>query len=264
MITPEHMLTALRAGACAVQLCTTFEYNKINYYNTLCWQLQSRIESRGLRSFSNFVTRLREEGVASIHNMPFMYLERFWSEETQRRIRIDIRRSERMDVLVMSGKTVAEEWSEDLTARLSKNLGLLLLLPNTGGPVYAAIQRSWGIFEGPELEARKHRVLEARQSVESVRRATASERKKNIREGEKENSVEILFYDQCPFYSFYLFDDKVYVAPYPFTRPGRLESPVYVFFAGSPEYERIKDEVDRLKDYALQTREAQAALPLSS
>jgi dihydroorotate dehydrogenase len=35
MIDPEHVLTALRGGAAAVQLCTAFVYNNRGYYNTL-------------------------------------------------------------------------------------------------------------------------------------------------------------------------------------------------------------------------------------
>ena len=44
----------------------------------------------------------------------------------------------------------------------------------------------------------------------------------------------IAFHNQCPFHSLYLFDDKAYIAPYPFVRPGEVDVPaVNVFFAGS-------------------------------
>jgi len=86
---------------------------------------------------------------------------------------------------------------------------------------------------------------------------TEATRKDSIKDGQKESSLQILGSDQCPFYSFYLFDDKVYVAPYPFVRPGELDSPVYVFSTGSKEFERITKEADFLLEYARQTSTAQ-------
>ena len=62
----------------------------------------------------------------------------------------------------------------------------------------------------------------------------------------KESSLRIRSSDQCPLYSFYLFDDKVYVAPHPFVRPGESHSAVYVFSPGSKEFERSTKEADSL------------------
>jgi dihydroorotate dehydrogenase len=253
MIEPEHTLMALKAGASAVQLCTAFDYYRPNYYNTLCWNLQNRIELLGLRSFSEFLLRLRKDSVATIYNMPFMYFEKFWSADIQRRLQKDVRDSERMDVFVMSGKSVVEEWEDALKSRFGKNLGMRIVLPNPDGQTYESIQRSWGITD-LELRARKQRVREAYSAFEKIWRETQDARQKIIPAGEKESNLEISLTDKCPFYSFYLFDDKVYVAPYPFIRPGEPNIPVYIFFAGSHEYERIKKEAQTLFEYARQSK----------
>src|SRR5258708_24448278 len=128
MIDPQHILMALRAGASAVQLCTAFDYYRLNYYNTLCWNLQNRVEVLGLHSFSDYVSRLRKESVATIYNMPFMYFEQFWSPDIQARLNKDVRASQQMDVFVMAGRTVIERWEHVLKHRFQKNLGLRLLL----------------------------------------------------------------------------------------------------------------------------------------
>jgi dihydroorotate dehydrogenase len=47
MLDPEHVLMALRSGAAAVQLCTAFIYYQIEYYETLKWNLQNRVETQG-------------------------------------------------------------------------------------------------------------------------------------------------------------------------------------------------------------------------
>ena len=252
MIDPEHILMALKAGASAVQLCTAFDYNRRNYYNTLCWNLQNRIEVLGLPSFSNYLERLRKESVATIYNMPFMYFQQFWSPDIQARMLKDVRASEQMDVFVMSGRTVVEKWGDVLKKRFQKNLGFRLLLPNPEGPAYGPIQKSWGMTE-LELNARKERVKETRELVEGFWKETEPERKKAVKDGDEEADFQVSWSDQCPFYSFYLFDDKVYVAPYPFVRPGEPNIPVYVFFAGSPEYDRIKNEARTLLAYGRQT-----------
>jgi dihydroorotate dehydrogenase len=44
VVSPEQILTAFRAGASAVQLCTAFDYNRLNFYNTIAWYLQNRTE----------------------------------------------------------------------------------------------------------------------------------------------------------------------------------------------------------------------------
>jgi dihydroorotate dehydrogenase len=252
MIDPEHVLMALRAGASAVQLCTAFDYNRLNYYNTLCWNLQNRVEVLGLSSFSDYLERLRKESVATIYNMPFMYFQQFWSSDIQTRLLRDVRASEQMDVFVMSGRTVVEKWKDVLKQRFQKNLGFRLLLPNPEGPAYGPIQKSWGMTE-LELGTRKERVKNARKLFEELWKETEPDRKKNIKSGDQEAEFQVSWSDQCPFYSFYLFDDKVYVAPYPFIRPGEPNIPVYVFFAGSPEYERIKKEARTLLAYGRQT-----------
>ncbi len=252
MIDPEHVLMALKAGASAVQLCTAFDYKRRNYYNTLCWNLQNRIEVLGLPSFSAYLERLRKESVATIYNMPFMYFQQFWGSDIQVRILKDVRASEQMDVFVMSGRKVVERWKDVLKQRFQRNLGFRLLLPNPEGPAYGPILKSWGMTD-LELGARKERVKGSRKLYEELWTETGAERKNNISPGDQEAEFQVSWSDQCPFYSFYLFDDKVYVAPYPFIRPGEPNIPVYVFFAGSPEYERIKNEAHTLFAYGLQT-----------
>lgn len=253
VIDPEQSLTVLRAGATCVQLCTAFAYNGFNYYETLCWNLQSRVEQRGLRDLSGYVSRLRSEGVAGIYTMPFMYLEEFWSDETQRRIKADISRSRRMDVFVMSGRTLVERWHDQLKRRFEKNLGANVFLPDVEAGVFESIQRSWGWADAAELQVRKDRVRKATELIKQLWSDTASPRLATAKqESTKESAFELLLYQQCPFYSFYLFDDKVYIAPYPLSNPGQLESPVYVFFAGSREYLRLEQELQRLKGYARQ------------
>jgi len=253
MIDPEHALMALRAGASAVQLCTAFDYYRPNYYNTLCWNLQNRIELLGLRSFSEFLSRLRKDSVATIYNMPFMYFDRFWSTDIQRRLQKDVRDSVRMDVFVMSGKSIVEEWEDALKFRFGKNLGMQILLPNPEGQTFEWIQKAWGLSED-ELKVRKGRVKEARSTFEKLWKETDEARAKNIAEGEKQADFQVSWTDKCPFYSFYLFDDKVCVAPYPFIRPGEPNIPVYIFFAGSQEYDRIKNEAKTLFEYARQSK----------
>lgn len=42
----------------------------------------------------------------------------------------------------------------------------------------------------------------------------------------------------------YIFDDKAYVAMYPFIEPGDAVSPVYVYPRSSKEYERLDREFE--------------------
>jgi dihydroorotate dehydrogenase len=248
MISPEQILVALRAGASAAQLCTASEYHGLNYSRTLAWNLQARIESRGLRNFGDYLHRLREEGIASIYSMPFMYFSNFWDEEFQKRIQSDVRLSTRLDVFVMSGKTLSENWAEPFRHRFKNNRGLRLLVPRVDGDMYMAIQKSWGLSE-LEVSARKERVSLAKENFQRLWDDTATDR-----EGKTEKPVfRIYETDKCPFYSFYISDDKVYVAPYPFDRPGELSSPVYVFPAGSSEYDRIRREAETLIGFAQQS-----------
>jgi len=253
MIDPQHMLMALKAGASAIQLCTAIDYYHPNYYDTLRWNLQNRIELLGLRDVTEFLSRLRKESVATIYNMPFMYFDQFWSSDIQRRLQKDVRGSERMDVFLMSGRTVVEKWDDALRNRFSKNLGLRLLLPDPDGPTFASIQGAWGIVE-PELTGIKDRVKQARDRFQKAWDETQEERKGKIKDGEIESSCAIFSTNKCPFYSFYLFDDKVCVSPYPFIRPGSPNIPVYIFFAGSNEYERIKAEAQILFEQAKQSK----------
>jgi hypothetical protein len=53
-------------------------------------------------------------------------------------------------------------------------------------------------------------------------------------------------YRKCPFYSMYIFDDKAYVAMYPFTQPSNQASPVYVYLRSSGEYDRLDRELQML------------------
>lgn len=246
LISPEQVLMAFWAGAEATQLCTAFVYNKINYYQTLIWYLQNRVEMRGLKTFDDYRKKLRDEGAASVYATPFMYYDNFWDEHFQKRIQQDVRNSTRMDVFVMSGKTLAASWANPLRQRFSKNRGLRLVVPRVDGAVYLAIQKSWGMTD-LELEARKERVKSAIHEYEALWQETASSRGTST-----QAEFGIFESEKCPFYSFYVFDDKVYVALYPFSRPGDLGSPVYVFSAGSPEYERIAKEADTLVAFAVQ------------
>jgi dihydroorotate dehydrogenase len=248
LISPEQVLMAFWAGADAAQLCTAFDYNTKNYYQTLTWYLQNRVEIRGLKGFDNFIQRLRGEGAASVYSVPFMYYENFWEDEFQKRIQQDVRHSSRMDVFVMSGKSLSERWLAPLRQRFTGNRGLRLLLPSTEGAVYLAIQNSWGLTDR-ELDARKERVQLAIKAFNKLWKEATEGRAPSPDLAE----LQIHQTEKCPFYSFYVFDDKVYVALYPFARPGDFGSPVYVFSAGSHEYERIAKEADTLVTFAIQT-----------
>lgn len=65
-----------------------------------------------------------------------------------------------------------------------------------------------------------------------------------------------LFYDKCPFYSMYIFDDKAYIAMYPFIRPGRSASPVYIYSRSSAEYGRLDREFTQLWANYLETSDS--------
>lgn len=237
MIDPEYTILAVRAGASAVQLCTTFDYNGTNFYRTLVWNLENRIKSRGLKSFQRYAERIREEGVASVYSMPFTYYEEFYGEEAQSAMRADVMTSGRMDMFVMSGQTLVTKWEDALTVRFKKDLKARLLLPNPDGGIFVAIQKSWGMSEDSEIGNRKSRL-----------RKTASDIENLAKNGTKKGLVEVAFTDKCPFLSFYIFDDKVYVAPYPFilVAGGDMPVPVYVFIAGSHEFARFEKEFNTL------------------
>jgi hypothetical protein len=158
-----------------------------------------------------------------------------------------------MDVFLMSGKTVVEKWREAFTTRFQRNLGLRILSPDPDGPTFESIQKSWGIV-GAELIARRERAKAARSTLNGLWHDAEAERQKHLSAENKECTLEMSWTDQCPFYSFYLFDDKVCVAPYPFIRPTEPNIPVYIFFAGSHEYDRINKEAQALFGYAKQVK----------
>jgi len=255
MIDPEYTIIAIRAGACAVQLCTAFDYKKVNFYRTLGWNLKNRIRARGLKTFTQYADRIREEGVASVYSMPFTYYEEFWGGEAQAAMRADVMTSTRMDMFLMSGQNLVTKWKDALTARFKKKFPARLLLPNPDGAVFAAIQKSWGMSEDSELANRKRRL---RKTIKDIHTLANSET--------NQERVEIALTDKCPFLSFYIFDDKVYVAPYPFilVAGGDMPVPVYVFIAGSQEFARFEKEFAALYKLAgeidgPQNTEAQAA-----
>jgi hypothetical protein len=161
-----------------------------------------------------------------------------------------------MDVFIMSGKSLFAKWADPLRQRFADSLGMRLLLPRTDGPAYIAIQQAWGL-NPYELQVRKGRVAAAKEDIRRIWAETAAAREDKT----SKESLRIFDTEQCPFYSFYLFDDKVYIAQYPFTRPGELNSPVYVFSIGSAEYTRVDEEAGRLFSFALQAAADSVALP---
>jgi dihydroorotate dehydrogenase len=248
MVDEQQVLMALREGADAVQLCTAFEYYKPNYYRTLRSALQARIYWRGAKNMSNFVSRLRHEGVASIYSMPFMYYPAFWAEDVQDAIRLDIKYSDRMDAVIMSGFTLFEKWEKALQSRVSEHKSVQFMLPNPDSEIFRNVQKAWGLTD-TELIARQERVKAAKANFEDLFEQELS----SLKGDEIKQDWSVRYYNQCPFYSFYLFDDKVYLAQYPFLRPGKLASPVYVFFRSSPEYDRIDREWKGLQGLNSQT-----------
>jgi dihydroorotate dehydrogenase len=253
LIDPEQVCTALMAGAAAVQLCTAFVYLKLPYYNTLRLNLQSRIEMQGLTTLSAFVDRLRHTGAAAIYSMPFQYFETFWSPETQKRLLIDVRQSQRMDVVVMSGRTLIDRWSDTLRKRRESGRGLRLLMPNPDGAMFQAIQKAWGLSD-IAIKERQARIHDARSQCVAIWQKQGNETTGNGPQTEaagtpapdSTGNLQIYFHDQCPFNALYLFDDKVYLTSYPFTRIGEVDVPVYVFFAGSKEYQRLSEAFEQL------------------
>jgi hypothetical protein len=164
--------------------------------------------------------------------MPFTYYEEFWGDEAQAAIRADVVTSARMDMFVMSGQSLVTKWKEVLTVRFKKNLRARLLLPNPEGGIFVAIQKSWGMSEDSELGNRQSRLRKTVKDIQTLAK----------------DLVEVAYTDKCPFVSFYIFDDKVYVAPYPFVlvAGGDMPVPVYVFIAGSQEFARLEKEFSTL------------------
>ena len=201
------------------------------------WNLENRIKSRGLKSFTQYAERIREEGVASVYSMPFTYYEEFWGEEAQAAMRADVLTSGRMDMFIMSGQKLVTKWKDVLATRFKKNLRVRLLLPNPDGAIFVAIQRSWGMSDDAEVGNRKNRVRRTAKDIQTLA--------KNATENDL---AEVAFTDKCPFVSFYIFDDKVYVSPFPFilVAGGDMPVPVYVFIAGSQEFSRFEKEFNTL------------------
>src|SRR5205807_1384055 len=111
----------------------------------------------------------------SVYSTPFMYYDNFNSEEFQKRIQLDVRRSHRMDVFIMSGKSLFSKWADPLRQRFSGNLGIRLLLPRTDGSVYVAIQQAWGL-NTHELQVRKDRVAGAKRDIQRIWDETSAAR----------------------------------------------------------------------------------------
>ena len=307
MVDEQQVLMALRAGADAVQLCTAFDYNGHGFYQTLIDALRARIKWRGLRTLDTYVTQLRTEGIASVFSMPTLYFRAFWSEGFQKQIQQDIRFSRRMDFVLMSGRTVFNEWEGILSDRIkSRFYSVRALSLNPESKAFSAIQQTWGIVEPNEIKARQQRILSAKAwldrlfndglrslAVHIQERNAEYEKKgepplspalmkvvntltdkelsdatqaellqllKRENEQRRRDDLERLpspewgskLYDKVPFYSMYIFDDKACVSMYPFMRPGKLASPVYVYFRSSSEYSRLAEEFEMLWTHAAQ------------
>jgi len=190
--------------------------------------------------------RVAQMGVAAIYNVPFVYFDRFYSEAAQNTLRAEVQASERMDVLVLSGYSVLNAWADDLRKRFERNLGMRLFLPNGQAPMYENIQKSWGITEGAQLDARRDRLSMTIELVRSIWEATA-ERRTVQRKEQSEAVVEIVRYDQCPFQSYYVFDGTVVSAPYAIVYEERFDSPAYAFYGNTVEYERVSADLERVR-----------------
>jgi dihydroorotate dehydrogenase len=246
LITEEQILIALKTGAAAAQLCTTFDYNKPTYYSALREMLHNRVHQQGVTSLADYCSSLRTQPQQMIFTTPFTYYRHFWSPEAQMHMEADILQSQRMDVFVMSGHSLFTEWKEVLGKRFTKGLGMRLFIPDAHAPAYAAIQEAWGYRGRRYLKTRQARLDESLQLFEKLwhetrpvlTHATAAEKKKQA-------TVTLVRHPFIPFYSFYIFDHNVYVAPYTFVRTNE-KVPAYVFFGGREEYARIAAELEEV------------------
>lgn len=261
MVTEDQILNALRRGAKAVQLCTAFDYFEMQYYRTLRSSLRARIHAQGLSKFAVYMERLPKMGIASVQNIPFLYFERFYSKEAQQTLLADVQTSIRMDISVLSGYSLFnnKKWRAALWARFEDNLGMRFYVPHVNSEAYRAIQLSWGITDGAQIEARKDHLIKAVEGIVNLWKETAKKRKESVRERNetakkdakagseiREATLEIVQHAQCPFDSVYLFDGKVYIAPYPLVWQEEFASPVYAFYGRTLEYERRSADLERV------------------
>ncbi len=184
MVTEDQILNALRRGAKAVQLCTAFDYFEMQYYRTLRSSLRARIHAQGLSKFAVYMERLPKMGIASVQNIPFLYFERFYSKEAQQTLLADVQTSIRMDISVLSGYSLFnnKKWRAALWARFEDNLGMRFYVPHVNSEAYRAIQLSWGITDGAQIEARKDHLIKAVEGIVNLWKETAKKRKESVRE----------------------------------------------------------------------------------
>lgn len=255
MVREEQILEAFRVGASGVQLCTAFDYFGLEYYETLRSSMRARIHLQALNSFEQYQQNLPSMSISAIYAPVILYFPRFWSEELQSSILDDIEKSTRMDVIALSAFSLVQEWRERLRARFERNRGLRLFLPNTEIGIFDSVQASWGHLP-PSIKFLKERVSAAREIVETLWKETATARQTLIGEspGTTEATFEVIEHDQCPFYSAYCFDGKVYMAPYPFVWEPNMDVPVYVHFGNSGEYKRITEDLLRIRGKVITTR----------
>lgn len=244
LIREEHVLLSLRAGAAAIQLCTTFDYHTTRFYSTLRSMLRSRVQQQGVPSFKAFRAQLPKLPTAALLAFPFTYYTDFWAPAAQAHLRADILTARRMDAFVMSGHSLVDRWRDGLRKRFEKNLGLRLFVPSPRSPILRSIQRAWKFGDPELLRARQARMAAAVRGFQRLWKDTKQTRVR-VAKDEKPAELRIHRHGFVPFYSFYLFDDHAYVSPYTFTRTDRAV-PVYVFFAGSAEYDRLAAELEEV------------------
>jgi dihydroorotate dehydrogenase len=169
MVDEQQVLIAIRAGAVAVQLCTAFDYNGRLFYRTLIAALTNRMKWRGLTHMKKYVEQVRNEGVASVFNVPFGYSSSFWADEFQKQIQQDIRFSRRMDMLITSGRTLFRKWDELLTERVKKRFcSIRALHLNPHSTAFTVLQQTWGFGEASALLAQRERVQAAKRWLEGL------------------------------------------------------------------------------------------------
>ena len=169
MVDEQQALMALRAGAVAVQLCTAFDYNGPVFYQTLVAALRNRMKWRGVTDMKKYLEQLRNEGVASVFNVPFGYSSSFWADDIQKQIQQDIRLSRRMDMLITSGRTLFRKWEDVLTDRVSNRFHSVRALHlNPHSKAFAVVQETWGFGEESAMHAQRERVLAAKTWLEGL------------------------------------------------------------------------------------------------
>lgn len=187
-------------------------------------------------------------------------------------------------MLITSGRTLFRKWEDLLTERVKSRLSSIRALhADPAGRAFATLQESWGFGEPSALQAQRDRVTAARNWLKELFGEARQELIKCLKKEtglsaklqsllastntadlfraiqqendhrQKEGALVLpapewgaLLHAQFPFYSMYVFDDKAYVAMYPFIEPGDSSSPVYAFPRSSKEYERLEREFERL------------------